>query len=41
MTERRPRPSPMDRLYLVGVDGVMEVLLIRHGQQDIGDQATR
>ena len=40
MTERRPRPSPMDRLYLVGIDGVMEVLLIRHGQQDIGDQTS-
>ena len=33
MTEEpRPRPSPLDRMYLA-VDGVMEVLLIRHGEQ--------
>ena len=32
--ERRPRPSPIDRMYLA-IDGVMEVLLIRHGQQDV------
>lgn len=33
MTEEpRPRPSPLDRMYLA-IDGVMEVLLIRHGEQ--------
>ena len=31
--ERRPRPSPIDRMYLA-IDGVMEVLLIRHGEQE-------
>lgn len=33
MTEEpRPRPSPLDRMYLA-VEGVTEVLLIRHGEQ--------
>ena len=32
--ERRPRPSPIDRMYL-DIEGVTQVLLIRHGQQEI------
>ena len=38
MTEEpRPRPSPLDRMYLA-VDGVMEVLLIRHAEQEVNMQ---
>ncbi len=35
--EPAPRPSPLDRMYLA-VDGVMEVLLIRHGEQTVDMQ---
>lgn len=35
MTERRSRePGVFDQAFLMGVEGVTEVLLIRHGQQD-------
>ena len=37
MTEQTPRPTPLDRLYLTGIDGVTEVLLIRHAQQERPD----
>ena len=30
-----PTPGVFDQAFLIGVDGVTEVLLIRHGQQDI------
>jgi len=30
-----PVPGVFDQAFLIGVDGVTEVLLIRHGQQDI------
>ena len=40
MTDPRPRPTPLDRLYLVGIDGVMEVLLIRHAEQDLSPDST-
>lgn len=33
MTEQRPRPGPLDRLHLVAMDGVMEVVLVRHAEQ--------
>ncbi len=35
MTEQRQRPAPLDRLYLAGIEGVTEVLLIRHAQQQL------
>lgn len=35
MTEQRQRPTPLDRLYLAGIEGVTEVLLIRHAQQQL------
>ena len=36
MSETRGRPpSVFDRAFLTGVEGVTEVLLIRHGQQDV------
>ncbi|MCH8025397.1 MAG: histidine phosphatase family protein [Chloroflexi bacterium] len=33
MTERKRRRSPLERLYLLGVEGVTEVLLVRHAEQ--------
>ena len=33
MTERKRRLSPLERLYLLGVEGVTEVLLVRHAEQ--------
>lgn len=36
MTEKRVRePGVFDQAFLMGVEGVTEVLLIRHGQQDV------
>ncbi len=34
MTERKRRLSPLERLYLLGVEGVTEVLLVRHAEQE-------
>ena len=33
MTEQKRRLSPLERLYLRGVEGVTEVLLVRHAEQ--------
>lgn len=33
MTEPKRRLSPLERLYLLGVEGVTEVLLVRHAEQ--------
>ena len=33
MTEQRPRPGPLERLHLIGMDGVTEVVLVRHAEQ--------
>lgn len=33
MTEKKRRLSPLERLYLLGVEGVTEVLLVRHAEQ--------
>jgi probable phosphoglycerate mutase len=35
MTEERRRPTPLERLYLDGIDGVTEALLIRHAEQEV------
>lgn len=34
MTEQKRRLSPLERLYLLGVEGVTEVLLVRHAEQE-------
>lgn len=33
-----PPASPMDRAFLVGIEGVTHLALVRHGQQDYGDR---
>lgn len=33
MTEQRPRPAPLDRLNLIGMEDVTEVVLVRHAEQ--------
>ena len=33
-------PSPIDRAFLTGIDGVTDVVLVRHGQQDFDEDGT-
>jgi broad specificity phosphatase PhoE len=41
MTEERPQPPGIfDRAFLTGVEGVTEVILVRHGEQHIPDWST-
>ncbi len=34
---RTMAPHPLDRAFLTGIDGVTDVALVRHGQQDFAD----
>lgn len=41
MTENVARPSSVfDRAFLTGVEDVTELIMVRHGEQDIGEWAT-
>lgn len=41
MTEDQPRaPGIFDRAFLTGIDDVTEIVLVRHGQQDVPDWGT-